>query len=96
MRGRSSRTTPPVPVVLPYVEVWITPGGRLTITVDREPYDIPANVVPAGRPALARILDEITSRLASPVRVEVHEADGALVEAAGDLAVLPGSGEGDL
>lgn len=76
MRRRSSRPTPPVPVVLPLVEVWIAPGGKLTMTEDREPYDIPANVVPAGRPALARILDEITTRLASPVRVEVHETDG--------------------
>jgi hypothetical protein len=67
--------TSTVPVVLPFVEVWVAPGGRLTITVDREPYDIPANVVPAGRPALAHILDEITTRLASPVRVEVHETD---------------------
>jgi hypothetical protein len=75
MRRRSSRTTSTVPVVLPFVQVWIAPGARLTITVDREPYDIPANVVPAGRPALARILDEIITRLASPVRVEVHETD---------------------
>lgn len=78
MRRRGSRTASSVPVVLPLVEVWIAPGGRLTITVDREPYDIPANVVPAGRPALARILDDIISRLGSPVRVEVHEADGAV------------------
>jgi len=78
MRRRSSRTTSPVPVVLPFVEVWIDCTGGLAVTVDREPYDIPANVIPAGRPALGRILDEITSHLASPVRVEVHEADGAV------------------
>lgn len=78
MRGRSSCTTPPVPVVLPFVEVWIDSAGGLAVTVDREPCDIPENVFPAGRPALGRILDEITSRLASPVRVEVHEADGAV------------------
>jgi hypothetical protein len=78
MRRRRPRTTPPVPVVLPFVEVRIDPDGKLTITVDREPYDSPANVVPVGRPALARLLDDITSRLASPVRVEVHEADGAV------------------
>jgi hypothetical protein len=76
MRRRSSLTTSPVPVVLPFVEVRIESAGGLAVTVDREPYVIPANVVPAGRPALTRILDEITTRLASPVRVEVHETDG--------------------
>jgi hypothetical protein len=78
MRRRRSQTAPPVPVVLPFVKVRIAPDGKLTITVDREPYDFPANVVPAGRPALARILDDITSRLGSPVRVQVHEADGTV------------------
>jgi len=78
MRRRSSHTTSPVPVVLPFVEVWIDSAGGLAVTVDREPYDIPTNVIAAGRPALARILDEITSRLASPVRVEVHEANDAV------------------
>ena len=78
MRRRSSLTTSPVrvPVVLPLVEARIDSAGGLAVTVDREPYVIPANVVPAGRPALTRILDEITTRLASPVRVEVHETDG--------------------
>ena len=78
MRRRSSLTTSPVPVVLPFVEVWIDSAGGLAVTVDRESCDIPDNVVPAGRPALGRILDEIMSRLASPIRVEVHEADGAV------------------
>jgi hypothetical protein len=78
MSRRSSRTTSPVPVVLPLVEVWIDSTGGLAVSVDREPCYIPANVVPAGRPALGRILEENTSRLASPVRVELHEADGAV------------------
>jgi hypothetical protein len=68
----------PVPVVLPYVVVRIALDGDLVIAVDREPYEFPENVVPAGRPALARILDDITNRLGSPVRVEVHEADGTV------------------
>src|SRR5680860_458425 len=80
MRRRWSLTTSPVPVpvpvVLPFVEARIDSAGGLAVTVDREPYVIPANVVPAGRPALTRILDEITTRLASPVRVELHETDG--------------------
>src|SRR5680860_1373825 len=76
MRRRSPLTTSPVPVVLPFVEARIDSAGGLAVTVDREPYVIPANVVPAGRPALTRILDEITTRLASPVRVQVHESDG--------------------
>ncbi len=78
MRRRASRPTRAVPVVLPRVEVRIAPGGNLSITVDREPYAIPANVVPAGRPALARVLDDITSLLGSPARVQVHEADGTV------------------
>jgi hypothetical protein len=78
MRRRASRPIPAVPVVLPYVEVRIAPDGDLSITVDREPYAIPANVVPAGRPALARVLDDITSLRGSPVRVQVHEADGTV------------------
>ena len=78
MRRRSSQTTSPVrvPVVLPFVEARIDSAGGLAVTVDREPYLIPGKVVPAGRPALTCILDEITTRLASPVRVEVHESDG--------------------
>ena len=78
MRRHASRPTPAVPVVLPYVEVRIAPDGTLSITVDREPYAIPANVVPAGCPALVRVLDDITSLLGSPVRVQVHEADGTV------------------
>src|SRR5680860_841747 len=80
MRRRWSLTTSPVPVpvpvVLPFVEARIDSAGGMAVIVNREPYVIPANVVPAGRPALTRILDEITTRLASPVRVEVHESDG--------------------
>ena len=53
MRRRSSLTTSPVPlqvpVVLPFVEARIDSAGGLAVTVDRQPYVIPANVVPAGR-----------------------------------------------
>jgi hypothetical protein len=62
-----------VPVVLTTVRFEIDGGGQLRVSVDGQPY--------AGDRSLSRddvraVLDEITRRLETAVRVEVHEADG--------------------
>lgn len=69
---RDDRSTVRVPVVMPLVEVTIDEQGYLTVTLDREPYS-------AGR-ALRRddlepLLNSIATDLATPIRVEVREAD---------------------
>jgi hypothetical protein len=62
-----------VPVVLPLVEVHIQEDGHLDVYVD---HDLHETSAPLTRDDLPSVLGEITSRLAAPVRVEVHEADG--------------------
>jgi hypothetical protein len=71
------RDAPPplrVPVLLPLVQVMVETDGHLTITVDREEYESE----PIERGDLGRVVDEFTSRLGAPVRVEVHEPDGSM------------------
>lgn len=67
-----------VPIVLPNVEVTIDEHGELRVSLDKEPYEIPGNVIPSGRAALGRVLAEITTSLGSPIRVTIREADGSL------------------
>lgn len=62
-----------VPVVLTTVRFDIGDGGQLRVSVDGQPY---ANDRPLSRDDVRAVLDEITTRLETAVRVEVHEADG--------------------
>jgi len=62
-----------VPVVLPLVEAHIHEDGSLDVYVDHDQHETSSRLTRADLP---RVLAEITARLASPVRVEVHEADG--------------------
>lgn len=62
-----------IPVVLPMVHISVAPHGRLTVDLDGDPYE-PAGVFSRGD--LGDVLDEITTTLKSPVRVDVREADG--------------------
>src|ERR671911_2569547 len=62
-----------VPVVLPLVEAHIHQDGSLDVYVDHDQHETSSRLLRADLP---RDLGEITARLASPVRVEVHEADG--------------------
>jgi hypothetical protein len=71
---RDDRQAVRVPVVMPLVEVTISETGYLTVTLDREPYSADGTW---QRDDLKRVLDEIAADLGTPVRVEVHEADGS-------------------
>jgi hypothetical protein len=62
-----------VPPVLPLVQAHIHQDGSLDVHVDHDQHETPTGLTRADLP---RVLGEITARLGSPVRVEVHEADG--------------------
>lgn len=62
-----------VPVVLATVRFDIDNAGRLEVSVDGQPH---ADDRRLSRSDLRSVLDEITARLGTAVRVEVHEADG--------------------
>lgn len=62
-----------VPVVLPTVRFDIDTDGRLEVSVDGQPH---VEDRPLTRDDLRSVLDKITARLSTAVRVEVHEADG--------------------
>lgn len=73
--GRESET-PAVPVVLPQAVITVAPTGSMTVTVDGEPVEPEPFAPPWRREDFARVLDQLTERHRSPVRVEVREADG--------------------
>jgi hypothetical protein len=63
-----------IPVVLRVVHVAIDADGAIAVDVDGVPRDsAPART----RGDLRAVIDEITSDLGAPVRVEVREADGS-------------------
>jgi hypothetical protein len=63
-----------VPVVLNVVHVAIDSHGVLSVDVDGLPRDLGQRTT---RGDLRAVIDEITTDLGVPVRVEVHEADGS-------------------
>ena len=71
------KTEPGGPVVVPVVEFTITADGAMTVTVDGRPY-LPEPFAPGWRrEAFPTILDALTAQYRSPLRVQVHEADGS-------------------
>ena len=72
---RDDRSTVRVPVVMPFVEVTVDEQGYLTVALDREPYSADGAL---RRDDLQSLLDSIAADLATPIRVDVHEADGAV------------------
>jgi hypothetical protein len=62
-----------VPPVLPLVQAHIQADGSLDVYLDHDQHETSSRLTRADLP---RVLGQITARLASPVRVEVHEADG--------------------
>lgn len=71
-------TAPEVPVVLPHVVMAVAEDGTMTVTIDGTPHQPPPFAPPWRRDAFAQVLDQITGRRRSPVRVEVREADGTV------------------
>lgn len=74
-----------IPVVLSVVHVAIDADGVMAVDVDGVPRDSGPN---RTRGDLRAVIDEITSELAAPVRVEVREADGSTYA---DIATPPDS-----
>ena len=74
-----------VPVVLPLLAITIsdasmTPGNggaRLSATLNGEPYPVPAGPG-EGRSALGPLVEQATTDLGCPVRIEVREVDGSV------------------
>ena len=74
---KTAKPEPGGPVVVPVVEFTITADGAMTVTVDGVAY-MPAPFAPGWRrEAFPTILDALTARYRSPLRVQVHEADGS-------------------
>ncbi|QBR91874.1 hypothetical protein [Nocardioides euryhalodurans] len=74
-----------IPVVLSVVHVAIDADGVMTVDVDGVPRESEQG---RTRGDLRAVIDEITSDIGAPVRVEVREADGSTYA---DIATPPGS-----
>jgi hypothetical protein len=72
-----------IPVVLSVVHVAIDADGVMAVDVDGVPRDSEQS---RTRGDLRTVIDEITSELGAPVRVEVREADGSTYS---DIATPP-------
>lgn len=72
-----------IPAVLSTVQVTIDARGHLELDVDREPHVTGRE---CARRDLRSVLDEITTELGSPVRIEVREHDGTTYS---DIALPP-------
>lgn len=74
-----------VPVVLPLLAITIgdagtateAGGGRLDVTLNGEPHPVPAGAG-EGRSALGPLIEQVTTELGCPVRIEVREVDGSV------------------
>lgn len=65
------------PVTVPVVEFTIDGDGNMTVTVDGGPY-LPEPFAPGWRrESFPTILDTLTARYRTPLRVQVREADGS-------------------
>lgn len=74
---KTPKSEPGGPVVVPVVEFTIDGDGSMTVTVDGVPY-LPEPFAPAWRrESLPTILDTLTARYRTPLRVQVREADGS-------------------
>lgn len=76
----TNHPTHTTPVLLPHVRVEIDQDTGLVVTVDREPYDIPADWSDLGRQAVPRIVEELATRLATPIRIEVVDAGATFTD----------------
>lgn len=67
-----------VPVVLPHAVFTVHEDGTMSVTVDGAPHEPAAFAPPWRRESFPVIIDALTDRRRTPIRVEVHEADGAV------------------
>jgi hypothetical protein len=71
---RNNHSTLRLPVVMPLVEVTVDSTGDVSVLLDREPYSADGGL---QRDGLKGVLDDIAADLGTPIRVDVHEADGS-------------------
>lgn len=76
-----------VPVVLPRVVMVLAANGTMTVTVDGAPHGPEPFAPPWRRESFAHVVDQLTTQHRSPLRVEVHEADGTVFT---DIITPPG------
>ncbi|QIM18699.1 hypothetical protein G7066_08900 [Leucobacter coleopterorum] len=69
-------TTPKVPVQFPLVEMRVNDDGTMSVRLDGALYTPPPHAPSFRRESFSGVLDAITARLASPVKVVVSECDG--------------------
>lgn len=61
-----------VPIALPTVRIQVDGAGKLTVTVDKEPYTVPPSF---GRDQVRGLLRDLAGDL-GPIRVEITESNG--------------------
>jgi hypothetical protein len=71
---RNNHSTLRVPVVMPLVEVTVDSTGDVSVLLDRDVYCADGGL---QRDGLKGVLDDIAADLGTPIRVDVHEADGS-------------------
>lgn len=67
---------PDVPIRLPLVQMTVDSDGAMTVLVDGETYEPPPHAPAWQRGSFSAILDAITTRLSTAVKVTVTEYDG--------------------
>ena len=65
------------PLVVPVVEFTVHEDGSMTVTMDGARHSSPPFAPGWRRESFPMILDELTARLQTPLRVHVREADGS-------------------
>ncbi len=67
-----------VPAVLPHVVFAVREDETIAVTVDGAPFEPEPFAPPWQRGSFAGIIDTLTDQRRTPIRVEVHEVDGAV------------------
>lgn len=84
----------PVPPVIPVLVAHIADDGAMRVTLDGQPHEPQAFVSSWMRHHLVAIVNDIIGERNSPVRVIIHEADGAeyddiVAEPLDELGIVP-------
>jgi hypothetical protein len=77
-RAAEHESSTNVPPVLPVVTMTVQPDSTLRVLVDGEPFGPSTFAPPWQRPSFAQIISSVIEERHSPVRVVVHQLDGAV------------------
>lgn len=72
-----SQIAPEGPMVVRVVEFTLDTDGTMTVTIDGAPHTPAPFAPPWRRESFPAILDALTTRLQTPLRIHVREADGS-------------------